>query len=181
MSRRPIAAGLALLACALAGCTPFPVGPGEIPDDPIVATPIPTATASDGETAEPGGATDCAGKPVIVDAVDAEFELHGECPEVTISGTELGLDILGSVGTITMTGDRIEVDVADAGTIAIAGQANDVDAANIGTLRIAGDRNEVDVDRGIGSVSVQGDDNEVEAATIGSSDDQGDRNDVRVR
>ncbi|WP_396668207.1 hypothetical protein [Microbacterium sp. R86528] len=123
---------------------------------------------------------DCAGAAVTVADSAAEYELRGVCPQITIEGNDLEVELEGAeTRAIVMRGDRIDVDAGDVSSVSISGQSNSVDAASLGSLDIAGSRNEVDIDGIVGSVVINGDDNNVDGREIGNVNDSGSRNEMR--
>ncbi|WP_159096525.1 DUF3060 domain-containing protein [Miniimonas sp. S16] len=114
-------------------------------------------------------------------APDVDLRWDGQCDAVAIEGVDLDVDLeRATVQSVTVRGDRNDVDAADLATLVIEGQENDVHAQSIGSAEVRGDRNEVDVDGRLGAVVVQGNDNEIEARELGTTDDSGDRNVIRT-
>jgi len=160
MRRRRIIPALVLAAMvALTGCVPvIPVPP---PGGGVV---------DDRDDTSPRGA--CA----IV--ADPGLQRLGDCEVLVVEGVDLTLEV-GSIGTLEVRGDRIDIRALAVGAVSIEGQDNKLDVeGDIGSVTVRGDRNDVDSDGAIGSASVHGNDNEVFADRgIGRVDDRGDRND----
>jgi len=171
---------------ALTGCVPIAT------DDARPVTTVrptaPAAPATPGEAGTPDASTaspaptggDCAGEPVAVSSGN-DLVLSGDCPRVTVSGTDVDLDLTrAAVGELVIEGDRHDVEAGDVAAASIAGQDNDLEAATVGALVVTGDRNDVGVRGEIGSIAVNGNDNEVEGGSLGDVVDSGARNTIVV-
>ncbi|MDL5350431.1 hypothetical protein [Microbacterium sp. zg-YB36] len=165
----------AAFALSLSACVPISTDGARPADDD--ARPSASAAPS-----APGAATggDCGGEPVTVSS-GSDLDLSGDCPQVTLSGTDIELDLTrATVDELQISGDRHEVDAGDVVTVAISGQDNNLEATSVMSLELTGDRNEIDVRGEIGEVVVNGNDNEVDAGALGDVVDNGDRNFIVV-
>lgn len=181
MSARPLvlSALAAAFAISLAACTPFNTEGARrvLPASPSAAAP---SAAAPSASAQPAPDGDCGGLPVTLSA-GRDLRLQGDCPQVTITGTEVEVDLTGAtVDEIVVEGDRHDVDAGGISTLRVSGQDNDIEATTIASLEIMGDRNELDVGGEAGTVVVDGNDNEVDAGALGSVDDRGERNVIVV-
>lgn len=158
---------LGATALLLAGCVTVPVPVDRDTtdsSDPDVATP-PTSEA-----------IDCNGNEMLINEPGTEVELRGDCPSVRIEGADIEVDG-DTIGTLTLRGDRIDVEFDDVDDISIEGHDNSVEVNRGGDVTIRGDRNEVDADS-LGVVSISGFDNEIDADDIVSVEDNGERNTI---
>jgi hypothetical protein len=123
---------------------------------------------------------DCEGRPVEVGGKSFEWTLVGECPDVSVAGSDIDINLDGvELGTLTILGDRNEIDDAARPTeVTVRGHDNEVDATDIGALLLAGDRNDVDARSEIHLVTIEGDDNRVETDYLGQSSEDGSGNQV---
>ncbi|MBK8445244.1 MAG: DUF3060 domain-containing protein [Micropruina sp.] len=198
----------AALVFVLSACT-GPSTPTTVvtpPGTPVPATsevalsPSPgdaTATPSRQEQLEPGASTCVAGTRYNVNRA-GNYRLSGPCEVVAIGADRADVDITGAVGSLTVNGQRNEVDAGDIAEITISGDDNDVearkvtgvqvqgqrnavDAFSIETVTVVGDRNELDGGARIGVVTVNGNSNEFEAREIGTRNDTGSRNRFETR
>lgn len=186
--RRPLALALLVaVGMSVAGCgvlageraTVVPTDAGTRPTV-VPSAPATSAAPSTPSVAPPAdGLTDCAGAAVTLSGADVDFTLVGDCPAVTVNGTDLDIDAAGAtVGSLQLGGDRNELDAQRVETLAVGGQENEIDAVEIGSLAVNGDRNEVEADVRIGAVAVSGNDNRVTAPERGPVTDNGQRNTV---
>ncbi|MCR2814410.1 DUF3060 domain-containing protein [Microbacterium jiangjiandongii] len=180
MSRRAFSLTVvaAAFALSLVACSPIDTdGAQRVTVEPSSAAPAPSASA---DVATPAPDGDCGGLAVTVSA-GRDLRLRGDCPQVTVSGTEVEIDLRGAVvGELLIDGDRHDVEAGDVTDLRVSGQDNDIEASAVGSLDIAGDRNEIDVRGDVGPVMVNGNDNEVDAAALGAVTDSGDRNVIAV-
>jgi hypothetical protein len=162
-SIRRLIAVSALIASALAisGCISIVVRPAEtgMPSPGLTAAPLPGASMS---PQPDDGPLDCGGVAVDLSGDRMTFVVVGECPAVTVTGSDIEVDFVGAdVGSLTIRGDRTVVTANAMAAAEIDGQDNVVDAVGLDSLTIRGDRNEVRSENGIDSVVVNGNGNVV--------------------
>ncbi len=93
---------------------------------------------------------------------------------MTIAGNDLSLQIDGSIGTMTLQGDRSHVTGgADVSTMVVEGQDNSLAIAKVDDLTIRGQRNSITSTTDLPRLQIAGTNNTVAAAGVGSAEVSG--------
>lgn len=192
--------GAAVCAVVLTGCAaaPEPVVT-RLPTDGTATTPTPTATPTGSRTPTPAtvvtappvasatpsavpveeGLLDCGGSSVTLAGSAQTFRITGDCPDLRVEGNGvLVVATSARVGTVIVSGDRMELQFGDVGGVTVQGNDITTLAGGLGSGVVRGDRNRIEASRSIAGVVLAGNDNTVTAPTIGSVDDQGQRNTI---
>lgn len=143
---------------------------------PTAPAPIATPTAN----SPVASAGDCGGAPITLTAGSETLALSGDCPDVQVQGSALVVDTSNaSVGALSVSGDRIQLNIGAAASLTVLGNDAVVSATTLGTLTLRGDRNAVVVGGALASVGFEGNDNSVRAnGGVASVNDAGARNAV---
>jgi hypothetical protein len=173
-----IAVTVPLLA-ALSGCSPlslFIFGNDATPKPTSGGSQVAAPTPDRTETPMPSAAPACPTKVIS----EAGSYSVGDCENLTVSGTGSITVTAGKIGTLTVTGNSLQVYAQSIKNIDLQGQLNTIQGDQIGVLSIAGDRNMITANGTIDTVLVNGNDNTVSAGGgFGASvQDNGQRNTI---
>lgn len=166
-----------LLAVAVSGCMLIP-RPVETRLPPAAGTAVPAPTSGSTPTPEaaptptvvtPTPSEDdvltCGGEPVTITGQERQVRLEGTCTSVDVSGTALIVDATAaSMQTLTVSGERIRVDVAAVDRITVQGNDAAIAAASsVSDVEVSGDRAMITSTGDISAVVVRGQDNTIRA------------------
>lgn len=144
---------------------------------PAVTPAAPSVAPSSDPAAE--GALDCGGSTITLAGNTQTFRITGDCPDLRVEGNGVLVQGTGArVGAVTVSGDRIELQLGVIGGVTVQGNDITTLVTSVGTAVVRGDRNRVEASASIGSALVVGNENVVTSPRTGTVDDQGQRNTV---
>ncbi len=141
--------------------TVVPSAPAERASPALTGQPTASATA-----ATDVDAVDCGGDALTLNGSNSEFKLIGDCPSVTIGGSDNSVDVTGAtVASMEINGDRNSLHTASVSSIDINGQGSSVVADTVGSLNINGNENLATVSGVLESITISGNANVIKSGS----------------
>ena len=165
-----LSAGALVLALSLSACITV-----NVPSRPDATNPPAATNGSSDDDFANAVTMPCSADGITLSELTAPVIVSGECPSVTIEGSNFDVRI-EKTASLTIRGDDNDVDVDEVGTIIVNGQDNDVDVTQSGitVVEIAGNDNSVSTRGDIGGVVINGNENDIEfAGTLGEKAENG--------